>query len=145
MVTVTLETIIDATPYQCILEDVSVVYGTTFEDERYNQHSEYNAVGDLITYDTGFNVASAELIIKNVTYDKGEELRAFLKERLVYSLRKFSITTSVSISQEGVDLGNGKEVAITNAKYPKKDDKGVFSYSPPGIYKVKFPYTFRRV
>lgn len=144
MVTVTLTTIIDGTPNVCTVEG-SVVYGTNFEDDRYNQHAEYNSVGDLITYDTGFNIVSGELIIKNLTYEQGELLREFIREKLVYRLRKFSIETSVSIFQQGVDLGLGKGVTIPNAKFTRGDDKGVFTYTPPGIYKIKFPYTFRRV
>jgi hypothetical protein len=118
----------------------SIVYGTEFSDARYNQHSQLNAIGDLITFDTGFNRVTTEILIKNVSYTDGENLRAFISTRLIYQLNTFTLTPSSS----EVNLGNGKGTALTGCKFSKTDDDGVLKYVPPGLYQVSLPVTYRR-
>ena len=49
------------------LNNVAIVYGTKFHDERYNQYVIRNAEGNEVTYDTGINIVESEIIIKNET------------------------------------------------------------------------------
>lgn len=116
-----------------------VVYGTKFYDERYNQYSMRTAEGFIVTYDTGTNIVIGEIIIKAVSYINGEQLRTWLHDKAIYMLNKFSITVPPE-----VDLGEGKDGDLTAVCFNGKDDKGVFQYNPPGIYKIKFPYTYVR-
>lgn len=118
----------------------NIVYGTEYFDTRYNQHSQLNAIGDLITYDTGFNRVTTEILIKNVSYTDGENLRSFIRTKLIYQLNTFTLTCS---SAE-VNLGNGKNTALSNCKFNKTDDDGVLKYVPPGLYQVSLPVTYRR-
>ena len=122
----------------------SVVYGTIFHDERYNQYSQRTATGNLRVYDTGINVVSGLLIIKNVTYDDGEALRTWIREKAIYQLNSFTISSTDCGSPAQIDLGRGKGVSITNVTLTEKTDKGIFKYAAPGNYNVKFPFTYIR-
>ena len=117
-----------------------VVYGTIFEDERWGQHSLRVGDGSLVTYDNaGINVVNGEIRIKAVEYANGEELRTWIREKAVYKLNQFTITTP-----SGVDLGNGKGNSLLNVNYDKFDMKGIFKFKAPGLYDIIFPYTFVR-
>lgn len=120
----------------------TLVYGTKFNDTRYNQSSQRLATGEYRVYDTGVNVVTGEMLLKNVSYTNGEEFRAWLREKAVYQLNPFSIVLDTSCDQ--VDLGNGKGVDILNAQLTKKDDKDILKYVVPGLYTMKIPYTYVR-
>ena len=119
--------------------DGQIVYGTKFADRRYNQYGMRTADGSLVVYDTGLNVVSGEIIIKNVSYTDGELLRTWLHEKAIFQKNKFDITTP-----DGVDLGEGKGEDIIDANFEGDSDNGVFQYSAPGLYKITFPYTYVR-
>lgn len=117
-----------------------IVYGTIFEDERWGQYALLTGDGQLVTYDnTGVDIVEGEIIIKAVDYTNGEALRLWIREVAVYKLNKFSV-----VVPNGVDLGNGKGLNLSNVNYNKFDMKGVFTYKAPGLYDIKFPYTYAR-
>ena len=117
-----------------------VVYDSFFGDERYGQHSLRTGDGALVTYDNaGINVVEGEIVIKNVTYENGEQLRTWIRRKAVYKLNAFSITVPT-----GVDLGEGKGINLAGVNFNDDTDKKVFKYEAPGLYTIKFPYTYVR-
>lgn len=122
-----------------------LVYGTKFDDERYNQYSQRTADGSLRVYDTGVNVVMGELLIKNVTYEDGEILRTWLHEKAIFQLNNFTITIlDCNDNPALADIGNGKGIPVVGANCTKKTDKGILKFVPPGNYKIKFPFTYIR-
>ena len=120
----------------------TLVYGTQFSDKRFNQSALRIATGEYRVYDTGNNVVMGEMVAKNVSYEDGELLRAWIREKIVFQLKQFSIVLDTSC--EEVNLGNGKGIDIVDASFTSDTDKSVFKYSAPGLYKLKFPYTYVR-
>jgi hypothetical protein len=119
----------------------NIVYGTEFEDQRYNQVSQRNALGQLITYDThGFNVVDGDLLIKNVSRADGDALRTWIHTKAVFQLNVFDISTD----NDQVDLGEGQGEDLVGVKFGQLNDKGVIKLVPPGNYTVKFPFTYVR-
>jgi len=117
-----------------------VVYESNWADSRFNQTSQRTTDGTLVTYDVaGQNIINGVINVKNVTYADGELLRTWIREKAIYMLNNFTITIPI-----GVDLGNGKSVDILAANFTRKNMNGVLKYRIPGIYTIKFPYTYVR-
>jgi len=124
----------------------TIIYGTTFSDKRYSQVAQRTGEGDLRVYDTGVNVVTSDILMKNVSYTDGELLRTWIREKAIYQLNSFSVTVyneDGSVNQE-VDLGNGKGQTLYNVQLTKDTDKGFFKYNVPGLYKIKLPLTYVR-
>ncbi len=120
--------------------DGQVVYSSKFADERYSQTSQTTGDGALVVYDVGgVDVVFGEIIIKAVSYADGELLRTWIRTKAIYMLNSFSVTTPA-----GVDLGNGKGVALANVNFMQKNMRNVLKYKPPGVWLVKFPYRYVR-
>lgn len=135
MVDVTFNTGSSALVVSC-----QVIYGTIFNDERYNQFSNRMADGALITYDTGLNIVNGLILMKAVSIAHGELLRTWIREDAVFQLNNFSIIPGNAL----IDIGNGAGVTILNANFKGLTTEGVFEKHPPNIYKVNFPFTFVR-
>ena len=117
----------------------TIVYGTDYYHKRYNQYSNRTADGTLVTYDTGLSLVEGEIIMKGVLWNEGDSFRTWLHEKALFAFQSFTITPP-----NGLDLGKGKGVAIANCNFVGDDDKGVFKHVEPGIFKIKFPYSFVR-
>jgi hypothetical protein len=117
----------------------SVVYGTDWWDERINQISLQTADGGLVTFDSGVTVCHGILVMKGVSYTHGESLKTFIKDNIIFSKYAFTIGAVVNL-----DLGNGKNVAVTANVDSDPSTKDMFSFVAPGNYDVKIPYRFRR-
>jgi len=118
----------------------SIIYGTSFSDERYGQSSVISGDGIPVTYDVSpKNIVTGEIIMKFVEYTNGEELRTWIRTKAVYHLNSFQI-----VVPDEVDLGMGKGSDIAVAWYNNNTDKGVFELVAPGQYNIKFPFMFIR-
>ncbi len=118
--------------------DGNIIYGTDFAISRYGQVSQRTGDGALVTYDnSGLNILSGKIVIKNVSYADGVLLRDWLYTKAIFELNKFDITVPSE-----VDLGEGKGSDISDANFVGTDDKGVFRYIAPGLYSIEFPYSY---
>lgn len=117
----------------------TVVYGTDFFDNRYNQTSIRTCDGELITYGTGLSIVNGEIVMKGVDWTEGDNFRTWLHNEAVFSMNKFTITPPSQL-----DLGKGKGRSITSVNFVGEDDKGVFKLVVPGVFNITFPYTFVR-
>jgi hypothetical protein len=123
----------------------TLVYGTEFNDTRFNQSSERMATGEFRVYDTGLNIVAGGLLMKNVSYAHGELLRTWIREKAVYMLNPFKISVKdCKGNPADADIGNGKGVDIVGAQLTTQRDKDILKYRAPGLYQVKFPYTYVR-
>ena len=136
MVTMTFKTLAGG----ALVIDCQVVYGTVFDDERYNQFSARMGDGTLRTYDTGRNIVKGIIIMKAVSLVQGELLRTWIRADAIFQLNTFTITPSHS----SIDIGNGDGVAVTGANFIGLSTEGVFEKLSPGIYKLNFPFSFVR-
>jgi len=119
----------------------TVIYGTDYFDMRFSQHTLRTGDGEEVTYDgAGKNVVEGDIVMKGVLWSEGDAFRTWVRTKAVYALNKFTITPP-----SGLDLGLGKGVAIANCNFIGDDDKGVFKHVVPGVFKIKFPYTFVRI
>lgn len=118
----------------------NIVYGTEWYDKRLNQYAMETADGGDIVYDGGPTLVYGVILMKNVSYTDGELLRSWIRTYAIFQKNTFTISAIT-----GLDLGNGKGVAITGARYNGSNDmKGVLAYEAPGIYSVNFPYKYKR-
>jgi len=118
----------------------NVVYGTDFYDIRLNQSEQELVTGDTIVYDAGPTRVHGVLVMKNVSYTDGESLRAWISGNIKFAYNRFTIAPL-----SAVNLGNGKNTAVTNCRYDGKQSMAdVFKYVAPGIYTINFPFRFLR-
>ena len=120
--------------------DCNLVFGTDWYDIRLNQYEVITADGGNVVYDNGPTMCHGVMIMKGVSYTHGNNLRTWLKSYAIWAYNTFTIS---AISN--VDLGKGKNTAITLARYDGGSNlSGVFEFVAPGIYNVRLPYRFTR-
>jgi len=131
-------TVTFATDSESVSVTGSVVYATKYTTNRYGQTAEQTVDGEMVTVDNnGLNVIEGIIVITSVEYDEGEALRAWLRDDAVFRQEAISISSDCA----ELDLGLGKDVAITNANFSKNNDKGVFKLRAPKRFDIKFPYS----
>ncbi len=118
----------------------AIVFGTDYNDTRYNQITLRTADGDLVTYDNGVNIVNGVLSLRGVTYADGQLLKTWINDKAVFALNSFTISSDSS----SLDMGLGKGTPVTGCTLLTKSDKSIFRYVSPGIYTIKFPYSFNR-
>jgi len=115
----------------------TVVYGTDYYDEVFNQNSLRTADGELITYGNITKVVNGVILMKGVSFTEGDNFRTWLREKAIFAQNKFTITPPTEL-----DLGRGKGNSIAFCNFVGTNTKGVFKYEVPGVFKINFPYTF---
>lgn len=120
--------------------DASVVYGTDFWDRRLNQFSLRTADGGTTVVDNGPTEVHGTLVLKNMSYTDGNNLRTWLRTYALFEKNTFTISAITA-----VDLGLGKNTQLTLVRYDGGNtDEGVFKYIAPGFYDATIPYRFLR-
>jgi len=120
--------------------EASIVYGTEFSDTRLNQSEQVLVDGSAVVYDAGPTWCHGLLILKHVSYAEGNDFRTWIRDSIIFAYNRFTIS---AVSR--VDLGKGKGIAITNARYDGGQSlKGVFQHIAPDMYNIKLPYRFVR-
>ena len=123
-----------------VIISASVVYGTDYYDKRLNQFELPTADGTDVVYDNGPIMCHGTLVMKGISYTDGNALRTWLKTYAIFAYNTFTIS-AISC----VDLGKGKNIAITSVRWDGgQNTQGAFQLVAPGNYDITFPYRFLR-
>ena len=117
----------------------NVVYGTDYYDKRINQITQRTLDGALLTYDSGTNICFGTLKMENLTKSNGQDLKAWIRDKAVFSLNSFTITPP-----SGVDLGLGEGIAVAGVKLLATDYKDMLTFKAPARWSLVMNYQFVR-
>jgi hypothetical protein len=117
----------------------NVLYESKLDIQRLGQQSYTTLDGAIVTFDKGVNQASGEIILSAVSQADKEALQDYILETINFSENSFTLTPINSL----VDIGDGAGTPIPNCYFNRQDLNGIFERSPPGVYKVIFPYKWK--
>lgn len=117
----------------------NIVYGTDYYDKRLNQYEQTTADGVDRVYDGGPTQVHGVILIKNIAWSQGEDIKTFIRTNMVFAKNEIVITPPSHIN-----LGAGDGTAITCRYDGGQDIKGILTPSAPGVWQLEFPYRYTR-
>jgi hypothetical protein len=117
----------------------NIIYGTDYYDKRLNQYEQTTVDGVDRVYDGGPTQVHGVILIKNIAWAQGEDIKTFIRENMVFAKNEITITPPSHIN-----LGEGDGVSITCRYDGGQDIKGILTPSAPGVWQLEFPYRYTR-
>lgn len=117
----------------------NVLYESKTDIQRLGQQSYTTLDGTIVTFDKGINQASGEVILSAVSQSDKDALQDYILDTINFSEKSFTLTPINSLT----DLGEGVGTPIDDCYFNRQGLDGIFERSPPGVYKIIFPYKWK--
>jgi hypothetical protein len=120
-----------------------VLYDTDFFDKAMNQYEGITLDGGSIVEGNLVTRSHGVILMAAISLVQGRAFRTWLREKLNFKGNYLGI----GLAGAAIDIGKGVGVDIAfadRARFADKDTKGTTKQGAPGLFSLKFNYTFRQ-